>query len=330
MKVKKIIKLFNPNLLDCITDDVTVKLIGSGSHLDIITLDPESLGLVSRFPIDTTAHDFYASCIDDDCIYIPTKLGQILALDKFSSEILATINLGMPIMSDLIQDDKNIYCICGVPLGKKREFVFDNFCVCICDKETGEKKVQTSYFEGIPVGLVKDEDYIWVIGGENLLQYSCDGKYLKKIHLESDFEYPPLLGKEYIFCVSRDGLVKTINKNTLELITSQKAQPCISNPVLIDNDIAWVTPSGICHVILEKDYQWMGNNVGMLPYLILSPDKTRLFTFDNTGHVISFDLNNKDATESVRIAEGTLRNPIIVENNLLVASASQLHQLEVE
>lgn len=330
MKIKKTSKLINPNLLDCLTDDVTIKLIGSGSYLDVITLDPESLGLVSRFPVDTTAHNFYKSCIDDDCIYIPTKLGQILALDKFSSEILATIDLGMPIMSDLVQDDKNIYCICGVPLGRKREFMFNNFCVCICDKETGEKKIQTSYFEGLPIGLIKDENYIWIIGGEYLVQYSCGGKYLRKTHLESDFEYSPILGKDHIFCVSRDGLVKTLDKNTLELIASQKAQPCISNPFLVDKGLVWVTPSGICRVILEENYQWMGNNTGMLPYSILSPDKTKLFTFDNTGHVISFDINNKEATESIRIAEGILRNPVIVENHLLVTSATQLHQLEVK
>ncbi|KKL73433.1 hypothetical protein LCGC14_2074990, partial [marine sediment metagenome] len=108
MKVNNTVQLLNPYLVDCLTDDVTIKLIGSSPHIDIITLDPESLGLISRFSIDAAAHDFYTSCIDDSCIYLPTKLGQILALDKFSSEILATINLSMPIMSDLVQDDQNI------------------------------------------------------------------------------------------------------------------------------------------------------------------------------------------------------------------------------
>lgn len=329
MKVTNTVQLPNPYLVDCLTDEVTIKLIGSGQHTDIITLDPESLGLVSRFSVDTTVHNFYASCIDDDCIYLPTKLGQILALDKFSNEILTTINLGMPIMSDLVQDDKNVYCICGVPLSKKWSMLFNNFCVCICDKETGEKKVQTSYFEGDPTTLIKNGDSLWTIGGEYLIQYSCSGEYLRKAHLGPGFEYL-LITEDHVVCVSSKGSVRALDKDKLELIALTQAQPCISNPCLIDEVLVWVTPSGICHVNFKEEvFRGIGANREMLTDSVLSPDKTQLFALDNVGSIVSFNLNNH-AMQSIRLTKETLRKPIIVENYLLVASATQLHQLKVE
>lgn len=329
MKVINTIPLPNLHLVDSLTDDVTVKLIGSGSHLDMITLDPESLGLVSRFPVETDVHDFYTSCIDDDCVYIPTKLGQILALDKFSGEILTTINLGMPIMSNVIQDDQNVYCICGVPLGRKWEVVFTNFCVCICDKETGEKKIQTSYFQGDPFALLKDNDSLWVISGEYLIQYSCDGEYLRKAHLGPNFEYP-LIAEDHVVCVSTDGIVRALDKKKLELTALTQAVPCISQPFLIDEAIIWVTPSGMCHVdFKEKVFREIGANREMLSDSLLSPDKTQLFAFDKAGSIVSFNLDNH-AIQSIKLTEDTLRMPIIAEGYLLVASATQLHHLKVE
>ncbi len=329
MKVNNTVPLLNPHLADCLTDGVTVKLIGSGSYVDMITLDPESLSLVSRFPIETTVQDLYSSCIDNDCIYLPTKLGQILALDQFSGEILATIDLGMPIMSNVIQDDQNIYCICGVPLNRKWEVVFTNFCVCICDKETGKKKVQTSYFQGDPSGLIKDDDFLWVLSGEYLIQYSLDGEYVKKAHLGLDFEHS-LATKTHVICVSTDGIVRTLDKEKLELTALTQAQPCISKPFLVEDVLVWVTPTGICHVnFAEEVFRGIGANREMLSDSILSPDEKRLFAFDKAGSIVSFDLDSH-AIQSIKLTNDTLRMPVIAEGHLLVASATQLHQLKVE
>ncbi len=330
MKVNNTIPLPNPNLVGCLTDDTTVKLIGFSPHVDIITLDPESLGVVSRFLLDTAVHNFYASCIDNDCIYLPTKLGQILALDKFSNEILATINLGMPIMSDLAQDDQNVYCICGVPISRKWDMVLNNFCVCICDKETGAKKIQTSYFVGNPTALIKDVDSLWVIGGEYLVQYSCEGEYLRKAHLGQNFEFPPLIAEDHIVCVSTEGLVRALDKEKLELAALTQAQPCISKPFLIDEVLIWVTPSGICHVNFKEEvFRGIEANKEMLTDSVLAPDKTQLFAFDKTGSVHSFNLDNH-AIQSIKLTTETLRKPVIAEGYLLVASETQVHQLKVE
>lgn len=328
MKVNNTVSLSNPHLVDCLTDGVTIKLIGSGPYVDIITLDPESLAFVSRFSVETVVHNFYASCIDDDCIYLPTKLGQILALDKFSGKILATINLGMPIMSNVTQDHQNVYCICGVPLGRKREVIYTNFCVCICDKETGEKKVQTSYFEGNPSILLQNNDSLWVISGEYLIQYSQDGEYLRKAHLGPNFEYL-LIAKDHIICVSSTGIVRALDKKKLELTALTHAQPCLSKPFLIDEVLVWVTSSGICHVNFKEEvFRGIGANREMLSDALLSPDKTQLLAFDKTGSVISFNLNDH-AIQSIKLTNDTLRMPIIVDDYLLVVSATQLHQLKV-
>lgn len=331
MKVNNTIPLPNDtHLIDCLTDDVTVKLIGSGKHVDLITLDPESLGIVSRSHIGTIAHNFYTSCIDDNCVYLPTKFGQILALDKFSGEILATINLGMPIMSDLSQDEENIYCICGVPLSRKWEFVFSKFCVCICDKETGKKKVQTNYFKGNPSALLKNGDFLWIVSGDHLLQYSSDGEYIKETLLGPDFDFPPIMTKKHIICVSSKGLVLALDQESLNLDISTQARPCISKPELVDEKLIWVTPSGICHAdFKERVFQEIGTNNEMLPDALLSPDKSQLFAFDRSGMILSFNIDTH-AIQSIKLTKETLRKPVIAEDFLLVLSATQLHQLKVQ
>ena len=179
--------------------------------------------------------------------------------------------------------------------------------------------------------MVKKEDSIWGVGGEYLLQYSCDGEYLKKAHLGPNFEYPPLIASEHIVCVSTDGIVQALNKDNLKLATLTQAQPCISKPFLINEALVWITPSGICHVdFKEKGFRGIEANKKLLTDSVLSPDKSQLFAFDNAGSIVSFDLNNH-AIQSIRLTnETTLRKPVISEDYLLVVSATQLHQLKVE
>lgn len=325
MRVINTIQLPNPHLADLISDDTTIKLIGAKPHLDLLTLDPESLGLVSRFPIDTIVHDIYSSCIDDDCIYLPTKFGQILAVDKFSGDILATLDLGMPIMSDLRIDDKNIYCICGVPISRKLDVSFENFCVCICDKYSGNKSIQTNYFKGVPAALEVDGSNEWVLAEKNLVKYT-NGELSGQADLKAAFRYL-VTTNEHVICISSKGIVKTLHKDNLDSYSQTEAVSCIGKPHLVDDALVWVTPTGICRADYH-DSQFYEINVseGMLPDSIIS--QQCLFGFSKDGTIISFNLADK-STRSIKLTTEILRKPAIAEDYLLVASATQLHQLKV-
>jgi len=231
----------------------------------------------------------------------------------------------MQIMSHIIQDHQNVYCICGIPLARKWEIIYNNFCVCSCDKETGKKIVQTRYFHGYPSALCKNSDFICVIAGEYLIQYSSDGEYLRKAHLGANFEHLLISSNETI-CISKNGDVRVLDKDKLGLIALIHALPCISKPLLINGIVVWITPSGFCRVTLEKEtFQENKLNYEMIADSILPIGKAQLIALSKLGEVISLDLNN-NTVANVKLGQN-LQFPVFADNYLLIASKTELHQL---
>lgn len=330
MKVLNSVPLGRKPLIHYLHDESTLRLVYSAPHLEVLTLDLESLASINRLVVQTEPHDFYSACIDNDCIYVPTKLGQILAIDKFSSEILATINLGMPIMSDVLQDDKQIYVICGVPLSRERNLVVDNYCLCICSKETGKKEVQTSYFDGNLALITKEQGCIWVIGGRSLLKFSLDGELLHKTMLGSYLDYAPLVDDEFVICVSKNGMTRVLRKDNLSIHLTRQFPSCIGEPRLISGFVVWLTPQGLCYLNhREQVFHEIAMNIRLLAETTVSSDETKLFACDPSGSIVSVDLNTTKARQ-IKLAETILRKPLVADNFLFVVSDDQLHHLQVE
>lgn len=329
MKVLNAIPLSGSPLVDYLHDDLTLRLIHASPQLEIFTVDPETLSLVNRLAVQTEPHEFYSACIDDNCIYVPTKMGQVLAIDKFSSEILATINLGIPIMSNLLQDDKHIYMICGVPLSRQWSLIVDNYCVCICDKETGKKKVQTCYFEG-NLALISKDDHLWVIGGKSLLKFSLDGELLHKTALGSYLDYAPVTDDEFVICFSKNGMTRVLRKDDLSVYLIKQFPACLSSPQIVDKTAIWLTPTGICHLnYREQVFQEFTLNNKILSEVVMSSDKSTLFGCDQLGCIVAVDLNSHLA-QTKKLTKNQLRKPVIVEDFLFTVSDNELHHLRVD
>ena len=329
MKVKNTIPLPLAHLVEYIGDDLSLILIGaSPHHIDILTIDPDTMGVVSVFPVETDFNADSRICFDDNCLYLPTKLGQILALDKFSGQILTTINTAMPIISDLFEDDTNIYCVCGVPISNKLRLIVDNFCICIFDKETGDKKIQTNYFSGAPCFLYVDE-YIWVIAGTYLLQYDKSGLLKNRAHLGVPMDYTPVITDKHVILASADGLVRILNTDDLSFFTILRAKPNVSGPLLTeDNHVVWLTENSLCNVdYLEQGFREIKSNYKMNSVAELVDNK--VFGCDTTGSLVVFDLE-REKVRSVKLSSEPLNKPVKVENYLFISSASQLHQIEVQ
>jgi len=326
MKVKNTVPIPVTQLIDYVADDCSLSMLGlSKNHIDIISIDADTMGVVSRFPVETEINPHVKYCLDDSCLYIPTKLGQILALDKFSGEILATMNTSMPIMANLAIDDENIYCICGVPLSRPWKLITDNFCVCIFDKETGIKKVQTSYFSAMPSFLTVS-DHIWVTCGTYLLQYTKKGELRLQAHLGVPMEYPPLLASEQVIYVSMNGVVRAFNMEDLSPFAIIQAAPCDSDPVLTgDEEVLWFTKNGICRTnYKEREFKVVTSNKTSLYSTLLNE---KMFGCDKSGNLVQFDLETNE-TQSVKLGSESLSRPVQVDDYIFIASASHLHQIE--
>ena len=328
MKIKNTVPIPVSQLINYASDDCSLSLIGlSKYHTDIISLDSDTMGLISRFPVETVVNPHVKYCLDDSCLYLPTKMGQILALDKFSGEILATMNTAMPIMANLAVDDENIYCICGVPLSRQWKLVTDNFCICIFDKETGHKKVQTSYFSALP-GFLNVSEHILVSAGTQLLQYTKNGELKLQAQLGVSPDYAPLMTPNHIIYVSMSGIIRVFNTKDLSSFANIRAVPSKSNAVLTENEeILWFTENGICRADYKKQsFKVVTSNKTVLSSILLNE---KMFGCDKNGILVQFDLKTNE-TQSVKLSDKLLNKPVQVDNYLFIASASHLYQIEVE
>jgi len=328
MKVKNTVPL-DTNLLHCLSDEISLRLIGKNPHLDFITIDSDSFALISRISLRAEPHEFYKGCLDNDCLYLPTKMGQILAIDKFSGEILATMNLSLPIMSDLEQDEQNIYCICGVPLSTKQRLSTENYCVSVCDKETGDKKLQTNYFQGLPTFLSALE-YLWVVAGRYLLRYTYEGEIEKKIDLSFAPSYKPIFTEDFVICAYANGSLRVLKKEDLSSCTVIKAHKNISGPVLSGkNTVLWLTEEGICEVDFHKQvFQLFKLNKKMFPTLPILTTTGEVFLSGYDGSLVSYTLKDRKI-QSIKLTNEVLDRSILVDKYLFVASRHTLHQVEV-
>ncbi|MHA2281515.1 MAG: hypothetical protein ACXAC5_11730 [Promethearchaeota archaeon] len=329
MKVKNTIPIHIPQLIGYTPDEYSIVLIGLSQHgIDILTIDPDTMGIMSRFPVESEIADQSWICFDTDCLYLPTKLGQILALDKFSGQILTTINPAMPIVSDLSHDDRNVYCVCGVPLSRKWKLVIDNFCLCVFNKETGKKKVQTNYFLGAPCFLTASKRHLWVVAGTYLLQYTKDGELQQKAHLGIPMSRAPIITDDHILLVAADGTVRVLNISDLSFFTIVRGKPNPSELFITqDNKLVWISENGVCLIDYQqqvsheiKANKKMNSQAELIEH--------EVFGCDTTGSLVSFNLKS-DSVSSIKLSNEPLQNPVKVESYLFVASTTQLHQIEV-
>ncbi len=327
MKVRNTIPLQHFSLIDYLGDDDMLLRLITGPQLTLSMIDSDDLTVMGNFSIQTTPHEFYHSAADNSCVYIPTKEGQILAIDKFSGEILATANMAMPIMSDVEQDKQNIYCICGVPISTKWRLNVDNYCLCISDKETGQKKAQTNYFDS-PCSMTLSNDDIWV-SSSSLKRYLKTGEFVNEIKIPK-LAYKPIVTDNYVISCFHDGLVRVFNCNDLELYSIINAEPNISGPLITaTEEIVWITDSGICRVNFhEKVFLSIAANKNMAPVLALSPDRTLLFGCSTDGCLVTFDLY-ANTSSFIKLSKEQLQKPEVVGNYVFVLNKENLIQIEI-
>lgn len=328
VKVKKTVPTNGINIIDYFADEASLRVITFHQNFSLSTIDPDSMDMISRFSIALDPNTNYHSAIDNNNIYIPTTVGQILVMDKFSGETQQHINLGnVHIMSDIEQDDSKIYCICGIPLSLNQTINFSRYCVIICDKETGTKEIQSGYFEGHSNFLcVKDK--IWVVNDKTLLQYSKKGILEKTLNLEYVVNYSPLIVDGYMACVSDSGIVQIINIHDLSLNANMEIKPPVSPPVETNNTLSWMINNGVCFINLrDKTFKTFESDKNINPNTNMVLYDKNVYGCTSDGSIIRF--NGTTNTQSIKLTPHKLGNMVQLDNHIFVTSGDYFHQIEV-
>jgi len=330
MRIKNTIPLGPLRLVDYVADDASLLLINANPRIDIITLEYENMGMVNRYNVGTEPHLYSDIALDNSCIYLPTKIGHILAVDKFSGQVLDAINLGSAhISSDLIQHNDSLYCIAGIPINTGHNILFDKYSLIICNINTGKKEIQSRYFEGNPSFISLGNEAIWVIGNTSLLKFSLLGEFLGEINTGITPSCSPLITQNHVVCISKDGHLKVYDCSSLIEYASFQAKPCLSSPLNLDCGLVWMNNNGICIVdIHTKVFRTIETNRTMSNSAV-TIDSSTVVGCDSSGFLIVFDTEG-NSIDVLKLADNELFKPVKVENFLFVSSGTSLHQIEVK
>lgn len=333
MKITNTRNLPLARLVDYTADNLLLHLISSSSLINILGVEPESLGVMSNYSVQADLHQFYQSCVDDTLLYLPTRTGQILALDKFSGDLVYTIDLGITaIMSNLEQDEDNLYFICGIPISTKTRLELTRFCLLTVCKKTGKKKVQTNYFKGDPIFLTLGEKFLWVTSGPILTQYSKEGeKKESEANLLVSPSYKPMIVGEFIVCPYKSGLIKIIRQGDLSLYAEIEVRPNAANPMLFHDHVVWLTKNEISLIdiknkkitkTIETDLDTELDD----PRVLVD---SKIFMCSKNGHLSAFDLQQEETT-SIKLTDKDLWKPVFMDGHIFVVSSdNNLYKIEV-
>lgn len=328
MRVLNSIPFDSQRIIHCYPDDYTFVIISIENNTTrVISLEAESLKLISGFSFDIDLNKHFDVCIDSSCIYVPTNLGQIVVIDKFSGQILNTINVALPIVSNLSQHGDAVCCVCGIPISRKQTLMTDKFSTCIFDKFSGKKVIQTSYFGGSKFWIQAIEDYVFVVTGTYILKYSKEG-LVGSASLAHAPDYIPIITAEYIFLLSNNGILRVLDTKDLSLSHLYKIEPSISRLLFSDKQIFWLSKNGVCSVNHnKKEHKFKNIGVNIASGSAISSNNETLYFGDDQGGLVQFDVYSEE-TSTIKLSDQVLDNFAYCDGYLMVTSQNQIHLIE--
>ena len=316
------------NLVNYFCDGIAIYVITEfKSSVMLNVFDPESFDKLSTFTIRTKIHGYSEPCVDNENIYFGTPSNWILGFDKFSGERVYSSDLGT--MTVVYQDDNNLYALCGLPISHNMKVDINSFCVCVVDKSSGKKIIQSQTMTGELIQMSFLDDFIMVSVGNNVYKYnkSCEVQNVGK--LNSSFQYSPTITDKYVCCASAIGTMEIFNKTDMSKHMNVLVAKNNSAPIRAFNDkVYWFTGKSLHAVRLDNGAVTKSCQT---PFAIESSpvlNNDKLYVSDQKGNLLSYDIKRKKL-HFIKLSDEKLSKPVIVDNNILVASNKGLHYVEV-
>lgn len=330
METKRSIEL--PDILNYTADmGVVYLLTHTGKSTVLSVFDPLSFAIIDDFYLGFDLNYFSTSCVDEDCIYVPTNESQIFAIDKFSGDRVSGIDIGSMILAADIQQDKdNIYSLCGVPLSDGLKITINTFCISVNDKKTGKKKYQSLSMTGTVggVGFLTIEDKIWTCINKHLVVFDKSCQKQEEFDLRHYwFSFRPIVAENFVICASNQGHLEIFERQNIKNHRRISVQQNSSPPICIGDVLYWFTKEGL----LKIDINTLSVDAFKIDSSVQSDAvvfQGNIYTGDKEGNVIEFNIENQ-SWNCLKVGKELLRKPIIVDQRLMISSRNRLYEIEV-
>jgi len=318
--------LLVPNTTACITDGAMIHLLHHQQTVNLSVIDPISFRVVDDFILDTRLMKRAQPCIDNDCVYIPTAHGQILGADKFSGEVLVTMDMGsMIVISELLQDKHNIYSVCGVPLTNGVKTETNTYTICVNDKLTGKKRFQSkSEPDNIRLTI---GDTICGICKNKLSVYGKNCEPESSLGLSYAASFPPLMTENFIVSCTTTGTLEIFQRKSRESHGKLLIEPSNIAPIALPGNILyWITVNGIYSIGLQNnDVEFLGEGAKATSLPIF--DNGHLY-FTSQSNATKFNIETRKS-ENLTFSSGKHYKAMLFDRFLVLGSSDGLCQIEV-
>jgi hypothetical protein len=327
MQLKKAIPI-NGTLLDYFLDESGFNaLVLSKSSSQLVTFDPNTFVKLGSFWIN---HQLQTpSCIDENCFYVVTNTGQLIAIDKFSGIELVHFDVGVMNVIDFCQTVDGIYSLCGIPINNGGKPTTDLFCVCYNDKRDGKKTKQSPSVRGETVNQMVLVDDIWINIGRKVYKINTQCEIDGILELKVTSNYSPVISNKYISYASNMGTMEVINKESAIMFRKILVEKNSSPPVqLYDDKIIWFAGKSIYVVDIDSGSIDDRKSIPNPGASSVTKSGDSVYVSDDSGNLIQYDFN-KQGLSILNLSKNQLWKPIVRDNWVYIASASHLYQVQI-
>lgn len=316
-----------PGILMCIHDDAVLYLFNEWKgQVVLYTLDPHIFKVVSQFHLQLPINYIIRSVADQNCIYIPTTQGEIIGIDKFSGEKVVHCDLGMmTIVSDVVQDEDNLFTVCGVPIMHGLKTDTEILSITSNDKLSGNKVGQSQIMRGRICPITVKHNYIWSTIGKNLYKHSLLCEKIKVKELQFSPNYKTIATEDYICTASSKGALEVFNKDLethYRIFLSHNNSPPVH---VFHNTIYWFINETLYKIDLDKKsimkyYEF--------DYPIISTpavDRNDIYATDKSGNLIRIS----DEVKVMHVDNTPFRQPIILGEYIILISKEKIYRIEI-
>lgn len=283
-------------VLHYLDDGSSVYLIArhAPKHVNVFTFGLESLEAVRHYPLIFTFRPA-RGCVDNDFLYLPDRYGFVIAYDKFSGHVGQAISLGGGLAAgDLQQSERYVYAVSGVLLSNGVDVDSKHYCVCILDKETGQKRSQTKLVQNKPLYVHPEGDGFWLVAGNLLQRYADFGRMEHEIEMPFAPSFEPVWTSEEVIYFNAGGLISGFSSN---------GQPRYGHR-LPASDVVPAHAKGRSFWVSDRTVYVIEGDAVMqvvVPHALkgaLLAAEDRIFGVDEAGEIVRISVESLDVTRS--------------------------------
>lgn len=290
-------------------------------HLQIEVLD-SLLNEISSYNLQYYYNHHLQGYCDDTTLYLPTRDGLVLALDKFTGEKFYTIDMGYAVwITPPKSDDRRVYALGVIPLSTGNHIKTNTLVLLVYDKATGKKLYQSQEMSSMSPRFLIDE-FIHVAAGEKYYCYDKTMKLISTQQLSKLITYDPIVFESKVYLADDKGTLDIFEN---EMISKFYVAKNHTSPIVAANNLVWFTEQGIFQIngtietlTATKNTQFIFSGI-IKDTLIGLTSRSEIYAVSKAGVRVTAVMTN-----------GKISNPCCIGDRFVLQYDDELHSLEVD